>query len=291
MLGLSLAAVSPWDRYDNETPAVPAFGANARVKRRAARCSDKSGRRPERFPRGVTCHATAPRQSAPTSCDSPRRTFTRVGSACRPVVRICQLERVRQSNCQIPPSRRVRGVDGRVECCPRTPAGRPKGAVRQSFSASRPAQDTAPPSARRSPTPHPSPNPNINCSGTRTFACSTGGARGPRPCSASKRVLSARVLAKLGPAHRTRAARAGLDVGGEDMREQPRPAVARRRRVVPLAEQLELIAARAGGACSRSRRAWASGRRAGAAKSGSTRRRSSGANGIVAAAPRRPDAG
>ncbi len=51
----------------------------------------------------------------------------------------------------------------------------------------------------------------------------------------------------LGPAHRTRAARAGLDVGGEDMREQPRPAVARRRRVVPLAEQLELIAARGRG--------------------------------------------
>ncbi len=198
--------------------------------------------------------------------------------------------RVRQSNCQIPPSRRVRGVDGRVECCPRTLRGGRKAPFGRA-SASRPAQDTAPPSARRSPTPHPSPNPNINCSGTRTFACSTGGARGPRPCSASKRVLSARVLARPRPSasdpssagrsrrRRRRHARAATPSGCAAPARRPARRAARADR-----------RAREG-ACSRSRRAWASGRRAGAAKSGSTRRRSSGANGIVAAAPRRPDAG
>ena len=206
MLGLSLAAVSPWDRYDNETPAVPAFGANARVKPRAARCRDKSGRRPERLPRGGACHATAPRQSATPSCDSACRTFTRVGSACRPVVRICQLERVRQSNCQIPPSRRVRGVDGRVECCPRTPAGRPKGAVRQSFSASRPAQDTAPPSARRSPTPHPSRTPTSTArarapSRARPVALAARG-HAPRASGCSPRASSASPAQRIGPEQR-----------------------------------------------------------------------------------------
>jgi len=47
----------------------------------------------------------------------------------------------------------------------------------------------------------------------------------------------------LGPAHWAGAARAGLDVGGEDVREQPGPSLARRGCIVLVAEQLELIAA------------------------------------------------
>ncbi len=60
--------------------------------------------------------------------------------------------------------------------------------------------------AGRSANPHPPPNPSSNCSGTRSFSRSSGGARGPRPCSASSRVIGARVVAtsaqRIGPEQR-----------------------------------------------------------------------------------------
>lgn len=105
-----------------------------------------------------------------------------------------------------PTESKIRGGGARVECCPRTLARRASDAARQRFSASPAAQGTAPPSARRSPTSHSFPNPNINCSGTLTPTRVAGGALGPRPCSASRRVIWARVLAtsaqRMGPEQR-----------------------------------------------------------------------------------------
>jgi hypothetical protein len=143
-------------------------------------------------------------------------------------------------NCQNPRGRRVRGRHGQVETRRRTGAA----------PAEQVTQPRVPPVARsRAASPHPfvSPNPSINCSGTRTSVCSTGGAR-RRPRAEALFGKQARDggprRRNLGPAHGAGAAGTIFEVCGEHMGQQPRPPFAGGRRIVSLAEQHELIAAR-----------------------------------------------
>ena len=95
---------------------------------------------------------------------------------------------------------------------------------------------------------------------------------------------------RLEPAHRPRAAGASIEVGFEDVPQQPSPALSARRLVVLLSvePELELIAAAGGGASSD--RAWTLARPVGVETSGSTVRRSTCTSESAAGALPRPSA-